>query len=285
MSHRKSLTMPLAIAVAVLSFGFMAASQDGAAKPVKPTVAKQAGGGSDSSGAKLVLLNISEIRRAEIKKPDGDSFMFSNDKPGLNLRFAVNLQGKKVLQVEQPTTVTAADASGTDLSKIEPGFMDEMEFVTLETSWNTSGDEEDAPPSEVTFHLAPAARAAATFNLKTTFNASIYSGIESRDVTLTAKAAEVPGIMPDAKVKARIVASDDNPAIEFKPADVRDIIEKVEVLQGDEVIENQGWFSDGETVSFMFSQNFGDEATIRLTVRTGVETIPLTIDLNDQPLP
>ena len=231
----------------------------------------------------LTLLRIVETRIADVSvpKPDDGMMFMSSDKPGLSLVFNVRLPaGVQVMSLQQPAKVVAADSAGTDLSKIEPGFRDELEYVDLEHDFK---DDDDL--SQITLQLASPARKAETFDVHAEFSATVFTGSKPVPLTLTNEWTPLPADLADIKEAMRIKAGEDGIAIE--PASIETWLEKIELQVSDkEVVESNGWFSDGTTINYMFD-SLPKERPLKatLTVRTGVKTLPLTIDVKKQALP
>ena len=104
-------------------------------------------------------------------------------------------------------------------------------------------------------------------------------------LTLTGEWLPLPADMADLKEKMRIKAGDDGIAVE--PSTLETWVEKIEIQIADnQVVESNGWFSDGTTITYMFDELPKDRPLkATLTLRTGVKTLPLTIDLKKQALP
>lgn len=240
----------------------------------------------------LTLKRVVEVRASDIAAPADDSGMMfmPADEPGLTLTFTLRLpRGVKLMSVQQPAGVVAADSTGADLSKIEAGFSDELEYIDVESDF-----EEDDDVCDLTMRLTPSARKAETFDAAATFMATVFSGIkpvglsigeEWSDLPTELNVADFDGPDADAPPKMRIRATDEGIAIE--PADFEDRLEKIEIrVDEEEVLESNGWFSDGTTITYMFD-GLPKERPLKatLTVRTGVRTVPLTVDVKKQPLP
>jgi hypothetical protein len=230
----------------------------------------------------LTLRRIMEVRAADVAiPPDGaDVMAFSSDQPGLRLTFTLNLPpGLRLMNVAQPTEVKAVDSAGTDLAKVEPGFRDEIEFIDIGHDF----DEEDQQ-SEITLQLTPAARSATTFDAAAAFTATVYTGMKDVAMDVTSEWTPLTSTEPGLK-DARIRAGEDG--LELKPAETEEWIDSLQVQVGErEAVEANGWFSDGETLTYMLEDlPEARPLKVRFKVRTGVQTLPLTIDIKKQPLP
>lgn len=252
---------------------------------IRNSGAQQAPKAADAtqSAPTLKLSRIAETRAADLVKPEGDDAMFTmaSDKPGLYLTFALHLPaGVRVMDVHQPEKVIATDSEGTDLSKIEPGFGGELEYIDLEHDFK-----ENDEFSEITLHLLPAVRKAMTFDANATFEAIVFTGVTPAKIDVGAEWSPLPAEIAQSNPKARIHATDNGIAIE--PASLEASIEKIEIQSGpNEVVESNGWFADGTTITYMFDDMPKERpAKLTLSVRTGVKTVPLVIELKGQPLP
>jgi hypothetical protein len=231
----------------------------------------------------LTLTRVVETRAADLVAAKEDDMLFSmpSDQPGLFLQFSLQLPaGTKVMHVQQPKVVTARDSNGTDLSKIKPGFGDELEYVELEHDFK---DEDDV--SDITLQLACSARAASTFDVSATFEATIFTGSKPLPLEIGAEWLALPPDATQPGKPPRVRATEEG--LLFEPAEIEAWIEKIDIQTGpNEVIESNGWFSDGSTITYSFT----DLPPVRplkatLTLRTGVKTIPLTIAVKAQALP
>ena len=239
--------------------------------------------GVTANGAKapmLELQRVQELRRHDLVKPDENSF--SMDEPGLTLDFKLNLpDGRRLLEIAnpEPADVTATDASGRDLSAIEKNFMDKLEYVSITHVYG-----ED--PTGFTFHLTNPARESKTFNLHVDLAAVTFGSTEeiSQEVgeawtTLDKK------LFGDQKVKVRLQHKGDEWSLEFQPGTIKSALDKVQLFAGSSEFD-QGWSMwNDASLSYSFSGEASGPFTARLSVRTGVSTETLTIDLNDEPLP
>jgi len=230
--------------------------------------------------ASLTLKSIRENRVLQVVKAADDAMVMMGDTPGLLLTFGITLpEGRRLLELQQPEKVIAKDSAGTDLSQIEEGFSGEREYVDDVTTWNDEG------VTEITMRLASSARAATTFDVTADFTANLYTGTTVVKASPTVEWIDLDAAQFGGKVQIRLSQDNDSFGIEFKPDSVKELIEKLEVVSGDTTTEGNGWFSDGRTVTFMIDAKPEGSVTAHITVRTGVETIPLKIELKGQALP
>ncbi len=228
----------------------------------------------------LELQRIQELRRHDVVEPDENEF--SMEQPGLSLTFKISLPAdRRLLEITnpEPSDVTAADASGRDLSAIEKSFMDRLEYVKV---IQTYGED----PSEFTFHLATPARSAATFDLHTELEAVTFTSTEEISLEVGEEWTELDASMfGKKKVQARIQRKGKELSLEVQPGTIKGAIEDVQLFTGNTELE-QGWSMWNEMqISYSFSGESTGPITARLSVRTGLSTETLTISLDDQPLP
>ncbi len=230
----------------------------------------------------MSLKRVVETRWMDIAKPAEDGmFIMSSEKPSLTLTFSLRLPaGAKLMDVEQPTKVVAIDSAGTDLSKIEAGFRDEREYVDQVYDFD---DDDDL--SDLTLQLTPSSRAAQTFSVQTTFNASMFTGSRPVQIQASENWTSLEVDAADFSKPVRFRADEDG--LTFQPSDIQKLIERIDLhLDGNETSSANGWFSDGTSITYMLDQ-VPEARPLKFTVmlRTGVKVVPLTIDVKDQPLP
>lgn len=238
--------------------------------------------GSVDQEPAVTLKRIVETRSLDITKPgENDMFMMSSDQPALTLTFSLRLPaGTQLMDIEQPADVVATDSSGADLSKIEPGFRDEREYIEQVYDF-----EDDDDLCDLTLQLTPSSRAAQTFSVQTTFNASIFTG--SKPVQIQAGPNWTPLEVEAADFARPVRFRVDDGGLTLEPSDIQKRIERIDVhVNGNEVSTGNGWFSDGTSITYMFDElPDARPLTFTIVLRTGVRTIPLTLNVKDQPLP
>jgi hypothetical protein len=226
----------------------------------------------------LVLKRIDELRRAEVVKADDNSFEMSQ--PGLVLTFGIRLpEGRRVVEVREPDEVRAADSTGHDLSQIEPNIFGRQEHLELVHIWGE-------PPSKLKFALAPPRRQATAFDLSTTIDVVTDTGSRDAVVDVGTDWTKLdPKHFSGRNVVARLRQGRQDLELELKPGTIRATIEKVEIIGSGEPLTSYSsmWNNLALTYSFQGTHEPGMKA--RLTLRQGVQTMPVTIELDDQPLP
>jgi hypothetical protein len=225
----------------------------------------------------LRLEQIKEVRRLDVKPRAKDAMHVMFDEPGLTLKFGVSLPtGKQLIRLEQPTSVQAVDSEGQDLAKITKDVFGNRKYAELIREW-------DKPPHALEFKLAPLKRSAATFTVKTQFEAVTCRETAPMMIDVTAKPTVVPDLLPGEEIKVRADTGGGSLGLKFTPGSVRDVIEKVELKRGDQFVSNQGSMWNDDEVTYLFPA--GEVGAVRLTVRRGLERVPVAIDLRDQKLP
>ena len=232
-------------------------------------------------GGPLTLHSIRELRVQQFAKADDAGMMMFSEEPSLSVTFGVALpEGTRLLQVVQPESVTAKDSTGRDLSKIEPNFWDELEYVEIEESFGG-----EMPP-RLTVHLASPARAATTLDARMQFSVVTSSRTETVKADLTAQWQALKVQTADGTpLEARINEAWGSRAIEVRPATASDLIESLTMTVDGNELENFGWSSDGNTVRYDLSGEVPETGRVSFTVFAGLDTMPLELNLKKQPLP
>lgn len=235
---------------------------------------------AESMTARIVRLK--EVRvHATAKKGEDDFNMF--DKPGLTLTLKFDVPaGMKVLNVEEPTTIKAVDNSGTDLTKVEPGFNGKAQYMGMMF-------DDDKQKGEVPIVLLPAARSATTFDLSMASEITLYRDVSKVTVAgLTATGSEwidLPSETFGSGAKARVKKSRNSVQIETKPESLHDSIAEVAFVSGGETMESQGSMWGMGTCTFMFPEKPKEDAKVVFDVRTGFEKRAITVEAKGVTLP
>jgi hypothetical protein len=225
----------------------------------------------------LVLKRIDELRRLDLVKT-GDGFEMN--KPGLVLTFGVRLpDGRRVVEVREPDWVKAADSTGKDLTQIEPNMFDRREHLELVHTWGES-------PSKLEFKLALPQRRATSFDLMTTIDVVTDTGSRVEVVAVgTDWTTLSPKLFPGEEVIARLKQGSRDLELELKPGTIRSVIEKVEITGGDQPLESYSTMWSDLGLMYSFEGKHQPGMKVRLTLRTGLQTMPVAIELDDQRLP
>lgn len=229
----------------------------------------------------ITLRKVEESRRVTLVEDDDGHFDFN--KPGLVLTYSMTVpEGLTVHEVTQPQEVQAKDSAGTDISRIEAGFRNEREYVKLEQSWGE-------PPTGFTFRLLPATRKAATFDLQATFHLEAYGGTESISFEPTGQwqAVDASALELD-QLEIRLGDGgfgQDSAALSIRPGTAREAIHEIYLIDGDEEIKSMGSMWTDREAAFSFDHPYREGQRVRIVARTQVQSIPITIDLREQPLP
>lgn len=239
---------------------------------------------AEQSEPQITLQEIQEIRRTTLVETDGGSNTISMNTPGLVLTYGLALpDGTTLHEINQPEQVEAFDSEQNDLSDIKTDFHGTQKYVELEQTWN------DEDPTSFTFQLVPAARRAETFSLKATLDLVVFDDTESLTIDPTDQWQQIDAaLFPSDEVQARLTTGGfggDNAQVSFRPSSVRDAIHEVYLIDNDAETKSNSVMWTGREASFGFDQPLRDGQRVRLVIRTEVETIAITIDLQDQPLP
>lgn len=227
------------------------------------------------------LTDVREVRAVALVEAAETAFTFNNDKPGLFLSFGYALPaGLEVLGINQPESITATDSTGRDLTDIEPNFHDELEFVTEKQVF-----QDEAPALD--FTLANPARSATRFNLDCAFSVEVFEGVEEHRFPAPAEFTALPAkFFGGESVKFKLGSMGSNATVVVRPGSAMDYFESVEIVSGGQTSENQGTMWNDEQATFMFDGPANaNNAQIVFNVRVGVQTLPVVIKLEDQPLP
>ena len=263
---RRSIIPPLSAFAIVLTAAFL----------------PSAAGLADPEGEGPVFLTkIRETRVADVVKQLEDEFVMPQDEPGLVLTFGVKLpDGAKLITIAEPESIRARDSAGRDLTKLPKPRFGDLEYVEMGMSF---GDE---PVEEFDLRLAVSDRSAATFDLNTVLEASFFKSTETVNFPLAKDWTTLDKAWFGGRtVKVRLGEGFMGSGVEFSPVAARDMIENVRLQVDGEWIEDSGWASDSQSITYMFDGPIKAGASVRLTVRKGFDTTPLTIDLKKHPLP
>jgi hypothetical protein len=69
------------------------------------------------------------------------------------------------------------------------------------------------------------------------------------------------------------------------PAEARDIIHTVRARIGDSFVESSAWGTDPKSIIYSFDGSLEEGTVVELTIRRGFRSMPLRIELKEQPLP
>jgi hypothetical protein len=230
----------------------------------------------------VTLEEVIEVRQLALIRRGENDMPSMFDQPKLELRYGIELaEGRKLVDLRQPTSVRASDSSGTDLSKVKPNIFGRHDFVQTIAEW-------DATPHAFTLTLAPAARSATSFSLATRMDAVTY--LDTRTLTVSPTGRWSPlrdEALGDQEVTMRLITERQSTRLAFRPVSVRDLIEKVTLAVGPRQLESEGVMWSGDEVGYMFSGAVkADEAVkAQLTLRLGLLVVPVELEIKDQPLP
>ncbi len=250
-----------------------------AAAPATPAAAAAAAAAPATDAVTATLAVVRELRELDLRpKNDDGMVMSSGDGPGMRLSFSLSLAaGAKVSQITQPKKLVATDNKGTDLSKIEPGFNDEIEWLSIEQWFD------NAPTLEV--KLTSPSRVAETFSVAFDTEITTYSGVEHVDMELVRKWTPLTHrSLAAIKAEYRITSRGN---FEVRPVAARELIEGVIALGEEDVADSPGhsvqW--DDKTAEFSVDPAPEEGQKLRVWVRADVKTVPVHVELKDQKLP
>jgi hypothetical protein len=263
-----------AVLVLFVSCAIVAPPEFGHASPAIPST-------EHDNEITVALHRIEEIRRVDLVESGGSQFNFT--KPGLVLTFHWSLpEGLIVHDVEQPDDVKATDASGRELSAIEPGFQNQRTYVELVKEW-------DSPPHGFTFRLLPAARSAETFDLEAAIQVVTYTSTRAVTATPGPEWTAIDAVhFPSDEVHIRHSEGgfDGRSAqISVRPGNARSVIEKVYLIDGEQEIESIGYMGSDRETAYSFQHPFRQGQRVRILVRENLQSHTIVLELRDQQLP
>jgi hypothetical protein len=248
---------------------------------MSPSPATQAGPRPQAGAgppAALVLTRIDELRRSDMTAAQANSFDLN--KPGLVLTFGIRLpEDRRVVEAQEPARMRAVDSTGHDLTQIEANMFGRREHLELVRVWGE-------PPTTLKLTLAVPDRQATSFELSTTIDIVTDTGSLDAVVDVGTDWTKLdPELFAGQSVVARLRQGRRDLELDLKPGTVRAMIEKAEIIGPGEplVSYSTGWSDLGLTYSFQGKREPGMKT--KLTLRTGLRTMPVTIELDEQPLP
>lgn len=230
------------------------------------------------------LQEVREIRSVQLVSADDGAMTFPKDQPGLHLGFEVEVPGKngpaKVVGFNQPSSITATDNVGADLTGIEESFGGEKVFVEREHKW------EETEPEAFTLHLSEPRRQAETFSVSATFDAVVFDETKSYTVALPQGQEPLdPAIAGVEGATVEFKKTNSGCDLVFVPGSVYDRFEKVRVFAGQDEME-QGWAMWSEmSASVSFQGEVPAGARVEFVVRDGLRTVPVRVSIVDHKLP
>jgi len=260
--------LPVAVVAAALSFGIATLVR-----------ADDRTSGQGRTTVKSTLTKVKDQRRVILADHKADQPAFDFNKPALELTFELTApQGKTLVNIEQPTEITATDSMNRDLTDVEAGFMGRKEFVQLVHNF-------EGPPNEMIFTLAPPNRSATYFNLSATFDVWAFDEIKEMTVDVRDGHSEAPELgEPLASIDVR--KNGDSVELTVKPGTLRDRLEDIELIDGEQVHKNMGsMWSDAAATYYFPAETFQPEVKVRAKVRVGMEKFPCRVEVQKQPLP
>lgn len=233
---------------------------------------------TEPRGSKIVLKRIDELRRADVTAADDSAFII--DKPGLELRFAIELpEGRRLVDVKEPGSLVAVDSTGRDLTAVDKNMFGRREYVEVIRVWGKG-------PKAFELNLALPDRRATTFDLDTTLEVVTDRG--SREAVVEVGPDWTPldaELFCGRKVSARLKQGRNGIQLEFRPGTIRASIEKLQLLGEGEPLDSYSSMWNDAQIAYSFQGKYEEGMNARLTLRKGLETTAMAIDLQAQPLP
>lgn len=255
-------------------------SQLGSRPSLPPTILPIAASPA-SAPVRLTLTSIRDQRLSAGSK--ASTSPFPSDRAGLRLSLQATLpDGLRLAEIRQPTSITASDSTSADLTAIEPNFQGEVEhFDPLSMGSLDQG--------QFTALLAQPQRSATRFSVSAQAQADVFAELVETDLPLATAWTPLDANLFGPDASYRVARSKDRLQVEIKPEAVRARIQSLSVLARDQAgIEAQGTMWGGGNVTFIFDQAkiAGQPISgLRASVRSGFQTLPLTIELRDVELP
>lgn len=253
-----------------------------------------AGAGGAAAGVTLTAYKVAELRERELVKPaqEGDAgirFKFSMMGITAGLRVTLHAktpEGLRVIGVEQPKEFKATDSAGTDLTRIEPNFHDEREYLKIEGMGSPFDEDRLKSPQEITLTLTQPKRAATSVDISG--EARLLVGGPPRSVKLEAAKAWTKLDIPEfAGLNAlyRVKQENNQTEIEFKSDNVEPRIDEVLVVNGEDKFEANGWSSMNEQLSYTIDAPLEKTGHIELRVFRDAKYVVTKIELKGLALP
>ncbi len=209
---------------------------------------------------------------------------FGFHEPGLRLLFDLNLRdGYHFAAFDQEhATITATDSRGTDLTATDEGTFGRRDYFEPIGTWGEYGMVYDS----FTIKLAQPTRASETFTLNATIPAIVYAGTEVQTLRVNDRPSELSPSSFGSNASIVLRRANGTTYVTIKPGTLEDSIEKIELLpaDGDPVNTISTMWSD-DSVEYMFQSDLDGPATIRITSRTNLHTVPVRIQIKDMRLP
>ena len=213
-----------------------------------------------------------------VKEDDGFNF----NQPGLKVTFDLDLRaGYQFAAFDHDNAnVQATDSRGTDLTKVENSFS-QSPFETMGT-WT----EEGMVYESLKLNLGTTRRDATSFSVRASVPAIIYAGLGEHEVSVSTKASELSSSQFGQNATIELHPKQGMASVTIRPGTLKESIEKIELLAPNgEPLESGSAMWNDHSVQYTFSGEFGDSVRARLTYRKNVQTVPIQIELKDQPLP
>jgi len=241
----------------------------------------------------ISLISIRELRVLDLEEPapaDEDEmfFVMSGEQPSLVLEWRIALpDGSRLVEVVGLRDLEARDSTGRELA---PEDLEAALSADPRYEFGDFGEEPQEILDTLTLTLLVPDRKAETLSLSAEADATFSTGTQEVKIDLTDQwqtvAADRFGGEP-----VRIRLNHDMGEIigvEFSPAAAAErAVESLRLnFEGNE-LDDSGSMNDYSTITYFFDGALerGQPASLTMTVRTGLQTIPIRLDLKDQKLP
>ena len=230
---------------------------------------------------KATVQKVQETRRIVLasQKDENSGFGMFN-KPRLEVIVNLELPGnKKLLDVQQPTSIVAKDSTGKDLTNVKPDFAGKKTFLAFNRFVNDD-------VQQCTLTLATPQRSATTFSVAASFDVWIHNDVKVVPFRPTTKGAKLDGSafgVPTAV--ATLTTAGQQVQLIIKPGTIKKRIKSIKLIDGGKEIPSMGSMWNDSSITYMFNAPAGKQYAAKAEVYQGLEKLPCTIELKDQPLP
>lgn len=255
------------------------------ALPVCGALAASSGAAPGSAPAPSVrptLTKITDHRINDLAAEDSNNLGFN--RTGLTLTYDLNLpEGLRFASFDTKNIgVGATDSAGTNLTAVTEDVFGHQQFVSPVQTWSEQG----AITKGFELQLASPARIATSFSITAVIPTQVFNSTED----ISFRAAKEPTSIPSSAFGAGYTvtlspqkAGQTN--LTITPGTARDMIETISLVTGRKTVESGGSMWNDQSLTYFFDARVRGHATVQVTVRRGLRTIPLTINLQDTPLP
>lgn len=244
-------------------------------------------GGAAPAGApapsfRPTLTRITDHRFNEMAGEDSDNF--GSNRLGLTLTYDLNLpEGLRFASFDAKNIkVGATDSAGTDLTAVTEDVFGHRRFVSPVQTWSEQGAQTDG----FKLQLASPARIATSFSLTAVIPTQVFNSTED----ISFRAATEPSSVPTAALGEGYTVTlapqkGGQTKLTITPGTAKDMIETISLVSGRTTVKSNGSMWNDLSLTYFFDAKVKGNALVQVTVRRGLRTIPLMINLQDTPLP